>query len=124
MSELGTDISGTFDGRMRLVSGTANLVAALVRRLQTPRGGLFYAPDYGTDLRAWLNESFTSQRIFTLRAAVVAECEKDPRVESVLCRATYDSAAELLTVEIQGTAADGPFELVLAVTALSVEVLS
>ena len=54
---LGTDwaIDSDLEERIRLVSGRENLGLAITRRLSTPRGGLFYDPGYGLDLRLWLS---------------------------------------------------------------------
>lgn len=63
-------------------SGYVNLGEALFRRLVTFRGGLFYDVDYGFDVRQWINDHGTEDRIYELATGVAVECEKDPRVES------------------------------------------
>src|SRR5207253_1177574 len=79
--DFGADLSALpdLDIRWPLQDGRRNLAEAIARRLQTPRGGLFYAPDYGTDVRSWLNEVLTEDDLFRVKMAVEAECEKDER---------------------------------------------
>lgn len=123
---LGTDVSAlpSLGSRFRLVSGPENLAEALARRLMTPRGALHYAPDYGTDLRAFLSEAFTARTITRVRAAVEAELRKDRRVTAVSAVATYDATTESLAVEVVVENEAGPFTLTVRATALTVELLA
>lgn len=92
---------------------------ALVRRLQTSRGGLFYDDDYGLDLRAFLNSNVSPGQI---AFQVEDELRKDGRVEDPDAEATLqEDGTILLTIQI--TAADEPFELTVSVTDVSVELL-
>lgn len=77
---LGTDVH---DDLRRQVAGMDNLEAAILRRLQVPRGGLFYQPDYGLDIRLYLNEALTQKRLYELQALIEAEALKDARVLAV-----------------------------------------
>jgi phage baseplate assembly protein W len=124
MAELGTDIScfPDLDPMFVLVSGKLNLAQAIARRLQTPRGGLFYDLDYGFDLRAYCNETITDFSLYALRASIEAECEKDERVlkASSIITAPLDGK---LSVSIELTTAEGPFKLILAASAVTVELL-
>jgi hypothetical protein len=80
-SDFATDASAIPDLDLAMVkAGTANLGEALYRRLITPRGGLFYDPDYGFDVRQWINQHGTTDLIYELATGVALECEKDPRV--------------------------------------------
>lgn len=125
MSEFGTDISAVEDlgAKFRLKSGKANYVEAIARRLSTPRGGLFYAPGYGYDVREFLNETDSSEARFSLEVNAAAECENDPR--------TLAAEAEVLEVSRSNfklklglVTAEGPFVLILKVDQLTVEVLN
>ncbi len=124
-SSLGTDISVFPDlgKRFRLVSERANIAEAALKRLTTPRGKLHYAPDYGYDLRRFVNESSTPDVLTSVRANVTAELLKDARILSAVASVTYDDASEKLTVALALTDADGPFKLVLTATADLVELL-
>src|SRR4051812_20722035 len=57
-SKLGTDIKGIFDtgSMLSLATGLENVGNAMCRRLITPRGALFYDPEYGFDVRSFLNK--------------------------------------------------------------------
>lgn len=107
----GTDLSARPDTAGTLIDGADNLVEALARRLQTPKGALFYDPAYGSGLHDWLGEGLTDDGA---GAAVTVEIdlEDDPRVRSALVTVesiTLRSLALRATVE---TAA-GPFELLI-----------
>src|SRR5690606_6969920 len=64
MADLGTTLALTtdegldLDPSFGLVSGRRALAQAILARLDTPQGALWYDPDYGRDLKRWLNESF------------------------------------------------------------------
>lgn len=111
------------DPLLGLVDGTDNLGQALVHRLSTPRGGLFYDPNYGTDLRAYCNDSINSSKLASAKADAQAECVKDERVLSCLALVNFNFALKTLSVEVAVQTAAGPFVLVLAVTSVTVELL-
>jgi len=115
---LGTDISAIPDLNWTPKTGLANLGEALTRRLGTPRGQLFYDPDYGYDLRDWINCGFSPTQIAQIAAAVVAECLKDERVVACACSVQPDSNGNF-QVGINATTTLGPFPLVLNVDAIT-----
>lgn len=123
--DFGQDISCLFglDPLLGLVGGLDCLGQALVHRLSTPRGGLFYDPNYGTDLRAYIEENISPKTLALVRADVQAECIKDERVLTCTASTSFDGATETLTVQVDVQTAAGPFRLVLAVTSLTVELL-
>jgi hypothetical protein len=129
MADLGTDFAFEpdddglldLDPSFRTVSGRANLVAAVARRLAAPF--LFYDSTYGKDLRAELGESLTTARLARLRAAIAAQARRDERVRSAGVTVTFNDATRAMTVRIALTDDDGPFELVLEVTAAAVKLL-
>lgn len=122
--DYGTDIELLDDIGLRwnLVSGQTNLAMAIVRRLSTTRGALYYDLSYGFNLLGALNRTYTTSELAALRSQIVAEVEKDPRVDR--CVASVLVGQSTLTVELSIESADGPFDLVLGVNALSVEVLN
>lgn len=105
------------------VAGFLCLGQALAHRLSTPRGGLFYDTSYGKDLRAYLEEGLTPERLAALPSEVSAECEKDERVESATAEVSFNTLTEKLTVKIRVVTAAGPFTLILDVSKLTVELL-
>jgi phage baseplate assembly protein W len=125
MADFGTDINflNGLDPLLGLVDGTTNLGQALVHRLTTPHGSLFYDPNYGTDLRAYCNDTMTQDKLAAVRADVQAECLKDERVISCLAEVGFDFVSKTLSVNIVVQTADEPFALVLAVTSVTVELL-
>lgn len=124
-AELGVDLVALpdLDPAFPLQAGFANLGEALARRLMTPRGGLEYDLDYGTDIRGRLNDSLTNDELADLQGSVEAEVLKDPRVLDVDVRATFIASAFTLRLEIRGATAAGPFALVLAVDRVTVALL-
>jgi phage baseplate assembly protein W len=122
MTDFGTDLTALPELRFRLEEGLANLGEALVRRLITPRGGLFYDPTYGWDLRRYINEVLDEATEYEMKVLVEQELEKDPRVY----RATVESVAKDLRrihLDVLVETAAGPFRLTLTVSDVSVEVL-
>ena len=119
----GTDFYCTDDlePNLRVVSGRECLRQALLRRLITPRGSLFFDPNYGTDLRAFLA---SSARASEIAQAVEAECLKDERVEDVSSLVTPPATnSDPIVVRLSIVDADGPFPLTVAVSSLTVKLL-
>ena len=109
------------DPQMTTISGPAIVVQAIARRLQTPHGFFDDDPDYGLDVRGWLNGSFSSDYASTLRHLVEAECEKDDRVASAEASVTF--AASRLTVLVKLTLETGQtFQLTLSVSSIASDV--
>lgn len=125
-TDFGTDIScyPDLDPLGTLVSGNTALAQAIARRLITPRGSLFYDTNYGTDLRLYLNEGMTNEAQSRIKSAIEAECAKDERVSSVTADVVYSSAARTLAITITLVGGSGPFSLTLAVTSLTVSLLT
>lgn len=123
--DFGQDIAflNGLDPRLLLVGGLANLGQALVARLSTPRGGLFYDPNYGTDLRVYVNDAMSAATLARVRADVQAECIKDERVLACTASTVFDAPTKTLLVQVSVQTAGGPFQLVLAVSSLTVAVL-
>ena len=125
--DYGTDISTspTLDPSFGPLTGSRVVAEAVARRLTTPRGTLPDDPNYGTDLRAWLNESMTPATLTQVRSAAERECLKDERLQSADATVSYDAASGTLSVVLALALSAGPtFRLVLGVTAVSVTLLS
>jgi phage baseplate assembly protein W len=125
MADLGTDIYcvDDIDPAFAIVSGTRALSQAIARRLSTPRGALFYDLDYGFDLTAFLNADIDDRLLFQIGVGVENEARKDERVRDATATVTYDKQTEKLSVVVQGSASDGPFQLILSVDAVTVDIL-
>lgn len=124
MADFGTDMSALPDLSFSLKRGLGNLAEAIARRLITPRGGLFYDPSYGLDLRQYLGEALTDEVRYEIETLTAAECEKDERVLSATATLIDGPPqARSLRVALELETADGPFRLILRVDAVNVEVL-
>lgn len=124
--DYGIDVScvDDIDPTFALVRGPVAVAQALARRFITARGGLHYDGTYGYDLRTYLNASIEPGDEFLIASAVEAQCELDERVASASADVRYDSLTETLRVAIIADGDEGPFELVLGVSAVTVEILS
>jgi hypothetical protein len=123
--ELGTDLAGAtaLDVAFTLVGGHRALAEACIRRLTTRRGGLFYAPNYGTDVREMLAARLDATRLSGWKSRIESELRKDDRVLAALVEITPNAQAESVAIRIRVTTAEGPFSFTLAASALSVELL-
>lgn len=125
MADYGADVSclDDLDPYFSLVSGKPALAQALSRRLTTPRGSLVYDPEYGIDLRSYLNASPSMHDLSVAKSAIEAEVTADERVSAATAVVSFDRRTSILTVSIDVESAIGPFRLVLASTGVSVSVL-
>lgn len=126
MPDYGQDIS-TFPGldpTFTLIGGPRIVAEACARRLMTPHGALVDAPNYGLDLRAFVNASIDAGTLGRLPDLIAAECEKDERVRGATAQASYGAASMTLTVSVTLELAAGPFTLVLLVTAATLTLIT
>lgn len=104
-----------------LISGYRVVAEALARRLSTPKGFLKAFPDYGEDLRQYLNEAVTDDMLDRARSEAVAECLQDERVDSITCTVTWTPATSTLLFRFQVLTSAGAFSFVLAVAQVTVD---
>ncbi len=123
---LGDDIAAYDDlnPQMILLGGNANLGQALAHRLTTPTGSLFYDANYGLDTRQFLEETVDYNFLQSCAMQVQQQIQLDERVVSSTVNVTFDLSQDLLTIQMNVTSTDGPFVFVLAVTSLTVTLLS
>lgn len=124
--DFGTDIS-TFpipDTTFSPIAGFRVLHEALARRLLTRKGLLPFHPDYGVDLRQYLNEAVTDQTLQDAKATAMAELRQDERVDTIDATVTFTASTGVLSFLFRGQSASGPFVFTLAVSALSVAIYS
>jgi hypothetical protein len=121
--DFGHDLSCTTDltSDMAEVDGTLQLGQALARRIITPRGGLIDDPNYGYDVRGFLNDDVTSRTLAEVQAKMDAEFLKDERVLQSSTTLSFTSGVLTTTTIIQ--TANGPFTLVLAISDVTVAIL-
>ncbi len=125
MSEhLGSDFSAVSDINSSLtrVDGEVGLGQAGARRLSTPGGRKHYDLNYGFDMRQFVNAPATK---FRAERGAEMELVKDERVLSADVTVIFiqDEVPPRLKVNATMQSEDGPFDLTLDVTALTVEIL-
>jgi len=111
------------DPALSIVSGNDCLGQALVRRISTPRLGLFYDPDYGIDARRYLGRAV---RPNVTSQAIESECMKDERLEDITVGVSFrsnDEPKDKLSITLKCTTDGGPFDLTVAIDDLTVELL-
>lgn len=126
-TDFGTDIDcapAGLDPLFGLVDGTTALAQAIFRRYETERGTLVDDPDYGLDVQSWIGTRVTTPQIFAWQQALANEARKDERVLRASARIAFDAATKTLRFSVACESAEGPFTLTVAVSDLSVELLS
>lgn len=121
---LGSDIAGvtSIDYALTTVSGRQALAEAILRRLFTPRGGLWYAPSYGYSIVGLIGSSVPPSIV---EQQVLEQVLAEEEVEDASCTVTYTDAngGRSLAIAINVVDADGPFDLVLTASELTYQAL-
>jgi len=122
--DYGTDVHciTDLDPSFRLVSGQQAVGQAVARRLITERGTLIDEPNYGTDLRKYLGEPKSDAVLTRCNSDAEREAAQDERVQSVTAESSY--VGDDLRVNLEVETAEGVFELVLSINAVSTTILS
>lgn len=125
--DLGTDLStpdgADLDPLGGTVSGARAVGQAIARRLVTPRGGLLDDPSYGYDLRQLVGEALRPGDLATVQAEIADQCRADERVDDAAVTVTQSAGAVRVEI-ILALEAVGPLRLVLAVSAVTSEILA
>lgn len=115
----GSDFAGVddIDFNLTFLEGeapeTLGLVQAIARRFLCQRGGLFYADDYGMDLRSFVADSVP---LDIAQGLIGAEARKDERVTLATCEITLDvKGAWIVVISVVGSQ-DETFTLTFLVT--------
>jgi len=97
---LGSDFScvDDIDYNLTPVSGRLALGQSSARRIITPRGGLFYSVDYGTDVRGRLNRPFSGPQWERL---IEQEVLKDERVDNATATVTFDETDDTVSIRLK-----------------------
>lgn len=122
MAELGSDFSCVFDldENLTVVSGRYGLAQAAARRLLAQRGSLFYDLNYGGGLTTFIGGPVP--RASDLERATVRELLEDERIEDAAVKVSL--VGEDLSTGVLLQDSDGPFNLTINVSGLTVEVLA
>lgn len=124
--DTGTDVSlfDSVNGTWPVRGGDLMFAEQLLRRLTSRRGQLDFSQNDGIDVRDELREDMTADDVFHAKQKVENELLKDERVDDADVLATYDPSRSSLTLGMTVTKGAGAFRLVVAVTALTVDLLS
>lgn len=106
-----------------MASGTQAVAEAILRRWTTPRGALIDDPNYGFSVMDLVSDDLGKRDIAYAQQQLAQECEKDERVRRASVVLTLAPSTGNLTISATVTTAAGPFKLVVAVSAVSVELL-
>lgn len=126
VTDYGTDIdlSTSLPRVFAIVSGQRNVANAYARRLQCQRTGLITDPNYGYDVRPFCNITLTPAALAELQSNMVAEGLKDERIQEIAVNLVPPpSLLGKMLAHVTITTADGPFDLILAISEVSVDVL-
>lgn len=98
---IGTDIPDNPTSAGILVGGSENLVAALLRRIRTPRGHIPWHPLYGSALPSMVGSAQSLGGVAAIKGEAAQTFKADPRVLSVQAlRASVDGTVVLLDGEV------------------------
>lgn len=126
MADFGTDLScGTdLDPLLRDVSGSDLMEEVCQRRLYCRPGDDLTNPvDNTLDARDFLSTGITPSDLPRIGGQCASALLGDQRIYTATVAATFNPNLNVLTLNITGTGAQGPFNLTLAVTAVTIEVL-
>ncbi len=113
------------DPMLRFVTGTELMGQVCVRRLSCRTGSLLSNPvDNTLDARDFLNKDITAKDLPRIQGLCAAAILGDQRVyPPCIVVATFDTSSRTLTLNIRGTGASGPFFQVVAVSAVTIELI-
>lgn len=122
-SLLGSDISGItdVDASLSTVGGRLALAQRCLRRLSTKRGSLIGSPLYGFDLQSCIGSMMP---VSVVNQRVGEQILLEPEVEDASVASTFDAVTGELVVEIEVVDADGPFDLTLTATNLTLTAIA
>lgn len=120
------DITSPFFARL---TGDQRVLAQAVRmRLDTKKGTLWTAPDYGLSLSDYVERGITADELARIPGDVRAELEKDERIDGVVVNASTtktSSGGYSLILDIRITPSGGTeFSMTLAVDQLTIQLLT
>jgi len=124
-SDFSTFVDGVadLDPTFAIITGQRVVAEALARRFMQGAGTLEDDPRYGYDLRQETGARLTAVRRVRIAAKIVAQCQEDPRVLSATVAELTSDTPGRFRVSVKVTLASGPFDLVLSVSAVTVEIL-
>lgn len=124
--DYGVDLSCTTGLNTLLldVSGAELMGQVALRRLYTRAGTLLSNPvDNTLDVRDFLANDITPAALPRIAGQCQSALLGDQRIFAASVQASFSPNTNVLTLNIAGTGAQGPFNLTLAVSAVTVEIL-
>lgn len=130
-TDFGRDTSCTQAGLRtgRYATGAQLVAENLFRRYTTPRGSLRGSEEeenYGIDLAERIGQDASSSDAAALQSELRAEGMKDPRIYALAIdveEIDLDGGAVGYDITVVGDTKDGPFELTIKATSVTVELL-
>lgn len=130
MASLGIDISTPVQGSgevgldpyFSLASEGTAYVQAIARRWVTPRGSLYRHPEYGHDVRQYLNDDLDAGDLPGIESALAEEARADERTDDASVSVAFADGT-LTVTGLLATITGQTFRLVLAVGEVSTTVL-
>lgn len=124
-ADLGVSLDCALDytPTMASVSGVRSVENAIIRRLSRSTGTLWYDRSYGRNLCDFVNQSGVTR--YEIEQAVEAEALEEERAREVdaVVRANASIFVGHIELTVSGETNVGPFEFVLDITAVKVDVL-
>lgn len=110
----------------RMSSGVGVVQEAAYRRLISPPDSLLGDPFYGYDVTAALSGSGTATTIGSAVAGQIrTQLLRDERIELVVIKSSaYNAITGKLELAVECTTGDGPFELIFALSAAGIELIT
>jgi hypothetical protein len=105
------------------VTGIDVVIDAVVRRLATTRGDLFYDAEYGYNLMDLLSDSYTPAQLGQIGVDIRLQLELDEMISSAQANVSL-STASVMHVDVSIHTAAGPFKMTLEVTIVTVQILN
>jgi phage baseplate assembly protein W len=109
--DFGSDVSTAtgLDPDFVLRTGPQVLAEALARIYTTPQGSDSWHPDYGRDLRRYLNAPMDAATLAQLQAEAEEGAESDERVLEAAATAAFNAATSTVRLTVRVVTAPGPF---------------
>ena len=125
--DYGVDLSCTSDLNPLLidVTGTDLMNQVALHRWMGRTGSLLSNPvDNTIDVRDFVSAGITPADLPRIRGQAAAALTGDQRIYSATVAASYDPKTNTLTLNGVGVGSDGPFNLTVAVTSVTVELIA
>lgn len=119
MADYGTDIStrNDLDPTFAQISGVSVELESILREFSTPQGALWWATDYGADLRGLLDAALETKDVKALELTIQRRLLKRDRIEKATAKVTFNFSGRSITVSVAIEGADGPFDFVFTLDA-------